>query len=44
MFHEWHPTVVHDLHEAIALMLDLERHGPLQPEHRPDHVTASSWS
>ena len=36
MFLEWHPTVVHDLHEAIALLLHLERHRALQPEPRPD--------
>jgi len=21
MFHEWHPTVVHDLHEAVPLLM-----------------------
>ena len=44
MFHEWHPTVVHDLHESVAAAADLERHRPLQPQHRPHHASANSRS
>ena len=35
MFHEWHPTVVHDLHEAIALMLTWNGTGPYNPHLDP---------
>jgi hypothetical protein len=35
MFHEWHPTVVHDLHEAIALMLTWNGTGPYNPHIDP---------
>ena len=38
MFHEWHPTVVHDLHEGVAPDDDVERHRPLQPQHRSHHL------
>ena len=27
---EWHPTVLHDLHEAQTLSLRVDRHGPVQ--------------
>jgi hypothetical protein len=35
MFHEWHPTVVHDLHEAFALMLTWNGTGPYNPNIDP---------
>jgi len=35
MFHEWHPTVVHDLHEAIPLMLTWNGTGPYNPHIDP---------
>jgi hypothetical protein len=35
MFHDWHPTVVHDLHEAIALMLTWNGTGPYNPHLDP---------
>ena len=35
MFHEWHPTVVHDLHEAIALLLTWNGTGPYNPHIDP---------
>ena len=35
MFHEWHPTVVHDLHEAIPLMLTWNGTGPYNPHVDP---------
>jgi Zinc carboxypeptidase len=35
MFHEWHPTVVHDLHEAMALMLTWNGTGPYNPHIDP---------
>ena len=31
MFHEWHPTVVHDLHEGSPLMLTWNGTGPYNP-------------
>ncbi|MBS0395713.1 MAG: hypothetical protein JSR54_13915 [Proteobacteria bacterium] len=31
MFHEWHPTVVHDLHEAVALLMSWNGTGPYNP-------------
>ena len=31
MFFEWHPTVVHDLHESIALLMTWNGTGPYQP-------------
>jgi hypothetical protein len=35
MFHEWHPTVVHDLHEAVALLLTWNGTGPYNPHIDP---------
>jgi len=35
MFHEWHPTVVHDLHEAIPLMVTWNGTGPYNPHIDP---------
>jgi hypothetical protein len=35
MFHEWHPTVVHDLHEAIPLLLTWNGTGPYNPHVDP---------
>jgi hypothetical protein len=35
MFHEWHPTVVHDLHEAIPLLLTWNGTGPYNPHLDP---------
>jgi hypothetical protein len=35
MFHEWHPTVVHDLHEAIPLMVTWNGTGPYNPHVDP---------
>ena len=35
MFHEWHPTVVHDLHEAIALLMTWNGTGPYNPHIDP---------
>jgi hypothetical protein len=35
MFHEWHPTVVHDLHESIALLLTWNGTGPYNPHVDP---------
>ena len=31
MFHEWHPTVVHDLHEGSPLMMTWNGTGPYNP-------------
>jgi hypothetical protein len=31
MFHEWHPTIVHDLHEAVALLMTWNGTGPYNP-------------
>src|SRR5271170_1023165 len=31
MFHEWHPTVVHDLHEEVALLMTWNGTGPYNP-------------
>ncbi len=31
-------TVVHDLHESVRAADDVERHRPLQPEHRSHHL------
>jgi hypothetical protein len=31
MFHEWHPAVVHDLHEGMPLMLTWNGTGPYNP-------------
>ena len=35
MFHEWHPTVVHDLHESVALLLTWNGTGPYNPHIDP---------
>jgi hypothetical protein len=35
MFHEWHPTVVHDLHEAEPLLLTWNGTGPYNPHIDP---------
>jgi hypothetical protein len=35
MFHEWHPTVVHDLHEAIPLLMTWNGTGPYNPNIDP---------
>ncbi len=35
MFHEWHPTVVHDLHEAVGLLLTWNGTGPYNPHIDP---------
>lgn len=35
MFHEWHPTVVHDLHEAVPLLMTWNGTGPYNPNVDP---------
>jgi hypothetical protein len=35
MFHEWHPTVVHDLHESVALLMSWNGTGPYNPNVDP---------
>jgi len=35
MFHEWHPTVVHDLHEAVPLLMSWNGTGPYNPNVDP---------
>ncbi len=35
MFHEWHPTVVHDLHEGSPLMMTWNGTGPYNPNINP---------
>lgn len=35
MFHEWHPTVVHDLHESVALIMSWNGTGPYNPNIDP---------
>ena len=35
MFHEWHPTVVHDLHEGVPLMMTWNGTGPYNPNIDP---------
>ena len=35
MFHEWHPTVVHDLHEGVALLMTWNGTGPYNPNIDP---------
>jgi hypothetical protein len=35
MFHEWHPTVVHDLHEGSPLMMSWNGTGPYNPNIDP---------
>ena len=41
MFHEWHPTVVHDLHEAVALLMSWNGTGPYNPN--IDAITYSEF-
>ncbi len=31
MFHEWHPQVIHDLHESVALLITWNGTGPTSP-------------
>jgi hypothetical protein len=35
MFHEWHPTVVHDLHEGMPFMMTWNGTGPYNPNIDP---------
>jgi hypothetical protein len=35
MFHDWHPTVVHDLHEAVPLLMTWNGTGPYNPNIDP---------
>jgi hypothetical protein len=35
MFHDWHPTVVHDLHESVALLMSWNGTGPYNPNIDP---------
>ena len=35
MFHEWHPTVVHDLHEGMPMMMTWNGTGPYNPHIDP---------
>ena len=35
MFHEWHPVVIHDLHEGIPLLLTWNGTGPYNPNLDP---------
>jgi hypothetical protein len=35
MFHEWHPQVVHDLHESVALLMSWNGTGPYNPNIDP---------
>jgi hypothetical protein len=35
MFHEWHPTVVHDLHESVPLLMTWNGTGPYNPNIDP---------
>jgi hypothetical protein len=35
MFHEWHPVVVHDLHESVALLMSWNGTGPYNPNIDP---------
>jgi Zinc carboxypeptidase len=35
MFHEWHPTVVHDLHEGVPLLMTWNGTGPYNPDVDP---------
>jgi hypothetical protein len=35
MFHDWHPTVVHDLHEGVPLMMTWNGTGPYNPNIDP---------
>ena len=35
MFHDWHPTVVHDLHEGVPLLMTWNGTGPYNPNIDP---------
>jgi zinc carboxypeptidase len=35
MFHEWHPTVVHDLHEGVPMLMTWNGTGPYNPNIDP---------
>jgi hypothetical protein len=35
MFHEWHPTIVHDLHEGMPLLMTWNGTGPYNPNIDP---------
>jgi hypothetical protein len=35
MFHEWHPVVVHDLHESVPLLMSWNGTGPYNPHIDP---------
>ena len=35
MFFDWHPTVVHDLHESVALLMSWNGTGPYNPNIDP---------
>lgn len=35
MFHQWHPTVVHDLHESVPLLMSWNGTGPYNPNIDP---------
>src|SRR5678815_4625116 len=35
MFHEWHPTVVHDLHEGLPMLMTWNGTGPYNPNIDP---------
>ncbi len=35
MFHDWHPTVVHDMHEEVALLMTWNGTGPYNPNIDP---------
>jgi Zinc carboxypeptidase len=39
MFYDWHPTVVHDLHESVALLLTWNGTGPVN-----EHIDPLSYS
>jgi zinc carboxypeptidase len=39
MFHEWHPTVVHDLHEGVPFLMTWNGTGPYNPNIDPISYT-----
>jgi len=41
MFYEWHPTVVHDLHEGVPLLMTWNGTGPYNPD--VDPITLSEF-
>jgi hypothetical protein len=41
MFHQWHPTVVHDLHEGVPLLMTWNGTGPYNPD--VDPITLSEF-